>query len=80
MHHRIRDAMVFLHAALDEAGALNNPPVGVTAIVPLAQAPAHGLAAWIARNGPTHVRAVPPAHLLLLFSASYSHKLWHRSA
>jgi hypothetical protein len=33
--HVRRDAVVSLHTALDEAGAYNNPPHGVTAFVPL---------------------------------------------
>jgi hypothetical protein len=33
--HLRRDAVVSLHTALDEAGAYNNPPAGVTAILPL---------------------------------------------
>jgi hypothetical protein len=37
--HVRRDAVVSLHSALDEAGMLNNPPAGVTAVLPLDSGP-----------------------------------------
>ncbi len=37
--HVRRDAVVSLHSVLDEAGMLNNPPAGVTAVLPLDSGP-----------------------------------------
>jgi hypothetical protein len=58
--HLRRDAVVSLHSALDEAGAYNNPPVGVTAIVPLDPGPWRPVVGRIeTAQGPVHVRSMP---------------------
>ena len=55
-----RDAVVSLHTALDEAGAYNNPPHGVTAIVPLDAGPTRPRVGKVSTaQGPVYVRAVP---------------------
>ena len=53
--HVRRDAVVSLHSALDQAGMLNNPPAGVTAVLPLDSGRAHTY---------THARATPEKALL----------------
>lgn len=58
--HVRRDAVVSLHSALDDAGALNNPPVGVTAVLPLdpgSTRPRVGRVQTVA--GAMHFRAIP---------------------
>jgi len=58
--HVRRDAVVSLHTALDEAGAYNNPPHGVTAIVPLDVGPTRPRVGKVTTaQGPVYVRAVP---------------------
>lgn len=58
--HVRRDAVVSLHTALDEAGAYNNPPHGVTAIVPLDIGPTRPRVGTVTTaQGPVYVRAVP---------------------
>ncbi len=58
--HVRRDAVVSLHTALDEAGAYNNPPHGVTAVVPLDVGPTRPrVGEVITAQGPVYVRAVP---------------------
>ncbi len=55
-----RDAVVSLHTALDEAGAYNNPPVGVTAIVPLDTGSTRPRVGRVdTEQGPVFVRAIP---------------------
>ena len=58
--HVRRDAVVSLHTALDEGGAYNNPPHGVTAVVPLDTGPTRPRVGKVATaQGPIYVRAVP---------------------
>ncbi len=58
--HVRRDAVVSLHTALDEAGAYNNPPAGVTAIVPLDAGPTRPRVGRVdTAQGPIQLRAVP---------------------
>lgn len=58
--HVRRDAVVSLHTALDEAGAYNNPPHGVTAVVPLDSGPTRPRVGNVTTaQGPIYVRAVP---------------------
>ena len=58
--HVRRDAVVSLHTALDEAGAYNNPPHGVTAVVPLDIGPTRPRVGKVTTaQGPIYVRAVP---------------------
>lgn len=58
--HVRRDAVVSLHTALDEAGAYNNPPHGVTAVVPLDIGPTRPRVGKVTTaQGPVYVRAVP---------------------
>lgn len=58
--HVRRDAVVSLHTALDEAGAYNNPPHGVTAVVPLDPGPTRPRVGKVTTaQGPVYVRAVP---------------------
>lgn len=58
--HVRRDAVVSLHTALDEAGAYNNPPHGVTAVVPLDIGPTRPRVGRVTTaQGPIYVRAVP---------------------
>jgi hypothetical protein len=58
--HVRRDAVVSLQTALDEAGAFNNPPAGVTALVPLDEGPVRPRVGRIAsKAGAIFVRAVP---------------------
>lgn len=58
--HVRRDAVVSLHTALDEAGAYNNPPHGVTAVVPLDVGPTRPRVGTVTTaQGPVYVRAVP---------------------
>ena len=55
-----RDAIVSLHTALDEAGLYNNPPSGVTAIVPLDPGPTRPRTGRVdTKQGPVFVRAMP---------------------
>ena len=55
-----RDAVVSLHSALDEAGLYNNPPAGVTAIVPLDPGPTRPRVGRIdTQQGPAFIRAMP---------------------
>lgn len=55
-----RDAIVSLHTALDEAGCYNNPPAGVTAIVPLDAGPTRPRTGRVdTGQGPVFVRAMP---------------------
>ena len=55
-----RDAVVSLHTALDEAGVYNNPPAGVTAIVPLDPGPTRPRVGRIdTQQGPVFIRAMP---------------------
>jgi len=58
--HLRRDAVVSLHSALDEAGAYNNPPVGVTAILPLDTGPTRPVVGRVTTGqGPVYFRAMP---------------------
>lgn len=58
--HLRRDAVVSLHTALDEAGAYNNPPHGVTAVVPLDPGPTRPRVGTVkTAQGPVYVRALP---------------------
>lgn len=58
--HLRRDAVVSLHTALDEAGAYNNPPHGVTAVVPLDTGPTRPRVGTVpTAQGPVYVRALP---------------------
>ncbi len=58
--HLRRDAVVSLHTALDEAGAYNNPPHGVTAVVPLDPGPTRPRVGRVdTAPGPVYVRALP---------------------
>lgn len=58
--HVRRDAVVSLHTALDEAGAYNNPPHGVTAVVPLDTGPTRPRVGKVATaQGLVYVRAIP---------------------
>lgn len=58
--HVRRDAVVSLHTALDEAGAYNNPPHGVTVVVPLDAGPTRPrVGKVLTAQGPIYVRAVP---------------------
>ena len=62
--HVRRDAVVSLHTALDEAGAYNNPPHGVTAVVPLDIGPTRPRVGTVTTaQGPVYVRAIP-RHIL----------------
>ncbi|HTY49129.1 MAG TPA: hypothetical protein VMB48_05510 [Steroidobacteraceae bacterium] len=55
-----RDAVVSLHSALDEAGLYNNPPAGVTAMVPLDSGPTRPRVGRIdTQQGPVFIRAMP---------------------
>ena len=55
-----RDAVVSLHSALDEAGLYNNPPAGVTAIVPLDSGPVRPRVGVVeTQQGPVFIRAMP---------------------
>jgi hypothetical protein len=55
-----RDAVVSLHSALDEAGAYNNPPAGVTAVVPLDTGPERPRVGRISTaQGMVFIRAMP---------------------
>jgi len=55
-----RDAVVSLHSALDEAGAYNNPPAGVTAVVPLDSGPERPRVGRISTaQGMVFIRAMP---------------------
>jgi len=55
-----RDAVVSLHSALDEAGLYNNPPAGVTAVVPQDPGPTRPRVGTVSTaQGPVHVRALP---------------------
>src|SRR5580658_635676 len=55
-----RDAIVSLHTALDEAGAYNNPPSAVTAIVPLDPGPTRPRVGRVdTEQGPVFFRAMP---------------------
>lgn len=58
--HLRRDAVVSLHSALDEAGAYNNPPHGVTAVVPLDPGPTRPRTGVLATaQGPVYLRSLP---------------------
>lgn len=58
--HVRRDAVVSLHTALDEAGVYNNPPHGVTAVVPLDIGPTRPRVGTVTTaQGPVYVRALP---------------------
>ena len=58
--HLRRDAVVSLHTALDEAGAYNNPPVGVTAILPLDPGPTRPVVGRVTTaEGPVYFRGMP---------------------
>jgi hypothetical protein len=58
--HVRRDGVVSLHTALDEAGVYNNPPHGVTAIVPLDIGPTRPrVGRVVTAQGPVYVRAIP---------------------
>src|SRR6185312_11405214 len=62
--HVRRDAVVSLHTALDEAGAYNNPPHGVTAVVPLDPGPIRPRTGTVdTAQGPVYLRALP-RHIL----------------
>jgi hypothetical protein len=55
-----RDAVVSLHSALDEAGIYNNPPAGVTAVVPLDTGPVRPRVGLIeTAQGNVFIRAMP---------------------
>lgn len=55
-----RDAVVSLQSALDEAGAYNNPPAGVTAVVPLDSGSVRPRVGRIeTANGSVFIRAMP---------------------
>jgi hypothetical protein len=55
-----RDAVVSLHTALDEAGVYNNPPAGVTAIVPLDSGPTRPRVGRIdTAQGAVFIRSMP---------------------
>jgi hypothetical protein len=58
--HLRRDAVVSLHTALDEAGAYNNPPAGITAILPLDPGPTRPVLGRIeTAQGPVYFRGMP---------------------
>jgi hypothetical protein len=58
--HLRRDAIVSLHTALDEAGAYNNPPAGVTAILPLDHGPTRPVVGRVVTaQGLVYFRAIP---------------------
>ena len=58
--HVRRDAVVSLHTALADAGLLNNPPVGVTAVLPLDSGPTRPRVGRVATNaGTIDFHAVP---------------------
>jgi hypothetical protein len=55
-----RDAVVSLNSALDEAGVYNNPPAGVTAVVPLDAGPVRPRVGRIeTAQGSVFIRAMP---------------------
>jgi hypothetical protein len=55
-----RDAVVSLNSALDEAGVYNNPPAGVTAVVPLDTGPVRPRVGTIETSqGNVFIRAMP---------------------
>jgi hypothetical protein len=55
-----RDAVVSLNSALDEAGVYNNPPAGVTAVVPLDSGPVRPRVGLIeTAQGKVFIRAIP---------------------
>jgi len=55
-----RDAVVSLNSALDEAGVYNNPPAGVTAVVPLDTGPVRPRVGLIGTaQGNVFIRAMP---------------------
>jgi len=55
-----RDSVVSLHSALDEAGIYNNPPAGVTAVVPLDVGPVRPRVGRVdTAQGPVFFRAMP---------------------
>jgi hypothetical protein len=58
--HLRRDAVVSLHTALDEAGAYNNPPTGVTAILPLDSGPTRPVLGSVeTAQGSVYFRGMP---------------------
>ena len=58
--HLRRDSIVSLHTALDEAGAYNNPPAGITAILPLDPGPTRPVVGRVATaQGSVYFRGMP---------------------